>query len=1129
MNFKKSLIAIIVGLALIISALPTNLNKLFLKTSASSNEAYNSPATVDVGGSFEEDKTAPEKWTVDAKYEDIESLEGDDNKDSTSYNGIISTDPLGWDKYYLDIIEDWMEEWDKSHEFEVALNRTKVKEALETALLGDNKLLTNPLVQGFNADKTESYKILAMLSGSTFTKYLKDDESDIEIQNSDRKAFVTYTSNSFKLDQYSFYAITFYVKTTDGAKVNVSLTGDIEKEVFTPFQTPSSTPKTYYFYSQLNSDKSISKTFLSETPNTADSIIIDGHKYIADGDEFIIDTTDGAYDASLNGYTVKFDNKTTLASPDGWEKRTIYISTTKETSISLNLALGSEDDYSTGNAFFDDVTVTKMQLLDFYQSASNSATSAIIDNREILKANQNDTTSRNYTVLEDFETSVSWKAVNADLETVDLTTVEESTVTKLEDTFPSNNPSNKNKVLKVNAHDKSDIIINSDKITLDQGRYYRISFWATSTNSGSKISVEFIGTKADGSTSTTKDTSKPFQNGRDEEKPSSVNNFWTNYVFYVRSTTEMETSATIKITVSAGQILYFDNLVIENTTKAEYSDTSNNKIDLATSFKDQIIGNGNFFDYNSVEEKNYSNPLPPSNWTNTTKADVYEYYEKASSDKFTKAYLENDAKLTFNAEKTTITYDGKEYVKAEDSNTYNYFEQDKIVSKFVLMEDQKFEYDVNKSAYYNKTHDLEIETTIVAGIVNGTTKISNILRITSTSKEATTYKSPLINLSSTNSVYIIAIDVKTDIASRANIRLVDTNDKVYASFKDVSTYNSSTGTSDWKTVKFYVGTGLENIKLYLELEFAESIGTLEFRNIYGLKTSTTTILDGKLNKTHEELTNEGIAVVNLAKETFIEHSNSINSTTHLYDANLYEQEKLDGKTSGIFGVLDTTAPHSDFSSITSKDAEVSPYVLIVKNNAGESTQINALKKFTIAKEKALQITITAKVEGLTDGKCATISFGDLNAAFEITSNEYKEYTLYIDNTESDKASTVKYYISMLETAGTLVIDNITVTSLNNLDSANSEYPDGDTDTVKFVTTNQSETEEEKEETKTDDLTAEEEDNTLEIFLAVLSSLLLVAAIIFAVLYTRFKALHKPRKQREKNIVSGTDDGQKGFV
>ena len=48
-------------------------------------------------------------------------------------------------------------------------------------------------------------------------------------------------------------------------------------------------------------------------------------------------------------------------------------------------------------------------------------------------------------------------------------------------------------------------------------------------------------------------------------------------------------------------------------------------------------------------------------------------------------------------------------------------------------------------------------------------------------------------------------------------------------------------------------------------------------------------------------------------------------------------------------------------------------------------------------------------------------------------------------------------------------------------------------------------------------------------MAVFSSLLLVAAIVFAVAYTRFKALHKPRKKGEKNWVSETDNGEKGFV
>ena len=445
------------------------------------------------------------------------------------------------------------------------------------------------------------------------------------------------------------------------------------------------------------------------------------------------------------------------------------------------------------------------------------------------------------------------------------------------------------------------------------------------------------------------------------------------------------------------------------------------------------------------------------------------------------------------------------------------------------MSDQKFSYNVNKSAYYNQTHDLELPTSVVAGIVNGSAKGSNILRITTSSSESTKYKSDVIKLSSTGYMYIIAIDVKTDIEARANIRLVDKNDKVYSSMTEISTYDPNNGTTDWKTVRFYVGTGLETAELYLELEFVKGIGTLEFKQIEVKPCTSASELDKKLSKTHEELKEEGIRIVDLSKENFIEHSDTLNSTTHLFDANLYEKVDLVGKTSGIFGVLDTSAPHSDFASITAKDSETSPFVLVVRNAAGQSIQLNALKSFTVAKQKALQITFTAKVEGLTAGKAATVSFGNLNASFDIKNSEFTEYTLYVDNLEAEVSTIVKYYISMLDTAGTLVIDNIKVSSLTSLSSAESTYPDGDTETVKFVKTTASKTATEETKENTDDLTPEDENNTLEIFLAVFSSLLLAAAVVFAVAYTRFKSLHKPRKKGEKNLVAGTDDGQKGFI
>ena len=1125
-NFKKTLISLVLGLALVLTAIPTNLTKLFPSASAEVKKAYNSPAKVEINGTFETSSSVPEKWNVTSKYEDIEAVEGNDDKDSTSFNGIVSTNMSGWNTFYEDLIDDWIENWDKTHASGIAdSKRETVADELKDILMTSNPLLANPLTHNYNGEDSEAHRVLAMLSGSTFTKYLNADESALDILNEDRKAFITYSTNNFALDQYSFYKITFYVKTTDGAKLNVSISGDIEKDAFTDINTATPAPQTHYLYSFY--DGANTSTFYSTTAPTSATLTHSGNTYKLDGDEFVADTTDP--DSPLKSHKITYKNESVLASSEGWEQKTIYISTTTDSTIRLNFSLGSEDEYSTGNAFFDEVEVTKIQLLDFYKNAVNTSSISTVDNREILKSNQNNADSRNYTELENFEDGISWTASNVDLEKVDLLAVEEGSATGFEDTFPANNASNNNLILKVNAHDTSNIVLNSDKITLAQGRYYRISFWATSSYSNAKLTAELIGTKADGATASSKDSGSPYITSRNDDNPSDVNNFWTEYIYYVRSTAEMETEAYLKITVNAGQVIYFDNLVIENVTKFEFDNSKSNKIDLATTIKNEIVLNGNFFNYNTVDIENYIRPLPPANWTNTKTQDVYEFYKTASSSKFTEAFLEDDTKLSFNAEKTTITYDGKEYVKAEDSKTYNYKEGDKIVSRFVLMEDQKFEYDVNKSAYCNKTHNLELPTTVVAGIVNGTTKASNILKITTSSKEATTYKSALFKLSSTNAAYIIAIDIKTDIATRANIRLVDTNGNVYSTMNDVSTYDAKNGTTDWKTVKFYVGTGLETADLFLELEFVEAIGTIEFKNIYGLKTTTTSIVDNKLSKTHDELQAEGIRVVNLAKETFIEHADKVNSTTHLYDANLYEKAELSGKTSGIFGILDTSAPHSDFASITAKDVETSPYVLVIKNNAGESTQINSIKSFTVAKSKALQLTITARVEGLTEGKYATISFGDLDASFEVKSNEFTEYTLYIDNTESDKASLVKYYISMLETAGTLVIDNVTVTSLNNLDSAESTYPDGDTETVKFVkTTLSSETEEEKEETK-DDLTAEDENNALEIFLAVFSSLLLVASIAFALVYTRVKALHKPRKRREKNLVNETDDGQKGFV
>lgn len=1114
-KFRKNIFALLLGLVFALCAIPANIGSIFAKAD-DIKDAYKTPSTVDVSGSFESTTTStPDKWTLSATYES-----GKD-EDSSSFNGVISTEITGWDKQYEDWLDEWIETWDTNHKFDFGdSDRATIENELKTTHIVKN---TTPLVPEYDPNKTKEYKVLAMMAGNVFTQYVNETTSNVEITKELRKGYVKYTSNSFSLDQYSFYKISVFVKTTDGANASISLEGDIEENPFTAISTSVTGAGTEYFVYTL-SDGTNTTTFVNTTANTTASLTYDGHKYNYDSESktYKPDTTDSAYTETIADYVISYNDKSTTANASDWTEYTIYVSTTTESSINLVLALGNETTKSSGNVYFDNVTVTKIQLLDFYKNATSSSTVAVYDNREIL--NQNDTNSRNFNVIQDFETANTWTVSNAPLDNTDLILVEEETATGYKQTFPQNNTSGINKILKVNNHDSSEVKIETDKFALERNTYYRISFWALSSQSTATLTVELFANKASGTSSSVKDTTKPYVSGRTDDT-SHVDNFWVNYIFYVKAPAEKASEGYFNITMASGSTVYFDYLVMERVTKEEYTDSKNNKLDLSTTIKDSLVTNGNFFDYDSVDVDNYSNPLPPSNWSNTTTADIYEYYSTATDEKYSKAYLEKD--LTFTEDKTKITLDGKEFVKAEDADIYNYKDDDTIVEKIILVKNQMFSYNVNKSAYINTSYDLSIDTNIIAGIITGSST-SNILSISTLVSESTAYKSAIIDMESTGSVYILTIDVKTDITANVNLKLVDSKENVYASLSNINTFNRTTLQEEWKTYKFYVYTGLETVELQLVLEFNKNVGTAQFKNINGLSTSTTSIVTDKSKLSHEELLDNGIAIVNLQQETFIEHSNKINSDTNLYDTNLYKKVEIDGKTNGKYGILDTNNPHSDYSSITAKDSEDSPYVLVIKNDAGESTKLEATRTFTLSSNKYMKITVVARVDGLADGKFATIDFTSLDKSFEISSSEFTEYILYVDNSDSDDSKTITYTLSLLDTAGLLIVDSISIESPQDLSDAKSSYPDGDTDTVKFVVVNEDITDDEEDDEK-EPLEIEEEDNTLEIFFAVLSSLLLVVAIVFAIVYTRVKTLRKPRRRNEKNKVIESDDGQKGFV
>lgn len=1106
----KSIIATTLGLIMALTIIPTNLKNLF---AFGAKDPYETPSTIDIGGSFEDNQTSsPDKWTYSGEFDN------DKDDDSTSTSGVISSDLTGWDTTYTTWLENWLENFKTTHKLDITedADMAKVISALKTDLPKTN----SPLIPNYQMNSASNgFKILKLSAGKTYSKYLNDTKTDAELISAIRKGYIAYTSNDFKLDSYSFYKITVFVKTTDNGTASIYVGGDLDKSAFDAIESSGETLKTYYFYSFSNGS-SDTVSFISETEPTATTLTYNGDVYNLDADgTFKIDTTQENYTSDKANYTISFKNKQETASFSDWKQYSIYISTTTETSINLSLALGTKNNKSEGNAYFDDVKVEKIRLLDFVNNAINSSNTVVFDNREITTPRN--TNSRNYTTIEDFETAHDWTLVNAPLDDTDISMVEEPLTTGYVETFKNNNPTGVNKILKVNNHNSTSVVLKSADIDISKLRYYRLSLYVQSTTD-TPIEVKLIGKNASGSDVESKNSSSAYITK--EEGSTSLTNFWVAYVFYIEAPALKDTTARLEITVGENSITYFDNLVIENVTKSEYSDTKDSKITLNTSIKDPIIENGNFSSYENVKIDEYSNPLPPANWSSVKKQDVYEFYADPTKSTVTKAFFADDLTI----ENDTITYDSKTYTKADGSNDYTTKDENgKILSKFTLVKEAVFSYKATKSGYVNDNYkDLVITSNIVAGILPFNTS-TNILKITASSSESMTYKSSVIKLSKTSSLYLLSASIKTDENTKATLRLVDSDGKIYGSISNVSTYNTESSSSDWKLVKFYVGTGLDTKELYLEIEFVEASGTLEIKDVKGLVTSSTEVLTEKLKKTTLEMVKENISIVDLSQETFIEHSLTLNPSTNLFDPNLYKLVEIENTTAGIYGILDTTNAHADYTSITAKDKEASPYVLVIKNQAGQSTKLESIKKFAVESKKYLKITILAKATGIEEGKFASINFGSLNTTFNITNSEdYTEYTIYVDNSNGSETASIDYNFELLNSAGTLVIDSIKIESPENLDSAKSSYPDGDTDTVKFVKLNSTDS---SDDTKKDELTTEDKSNTLEIFLAVFSSILLVGAIVFALVYTRLKAKIKPRKKPEQNKVDDTNDGEKGFI
>ena len=164
---------------------------------------------------------------------------------------------------------------------------------------------------------------------------------------------------------------------------------------------------------------------------------------------------------------------------------------------------------------------------------------------------------------------------------------------------------------------------------------------------------------------------------------------------------------------------------------------------------------------------------------------------------------------------------------------------------------------------------------------------------------------------------------------------------------------------------------------------------------------------------------------------------------------------------------------------------------------------------------------------------ATISFDNIEVSFNINTadftdsatNNYKTYTLYVAT--GDSSITLNPTISLIGAEGTLAVDSIVLekSSQSVFDGLSEDTADQvivNLTTPKEEAETETETEETEEPTKTN--------NTLEIFFVVLSSIILVVAIIIAVVFSGTKRLpSKKREQIDAKFELDEEDDEKGFV
>lgn len=432
-------------------------------------------------------------------------------------------------------------------------------------------------------------------------------------------------------------------------------------------------------------------------------------------------------------------------------------------------------------------------------------------------------------------------------------------------------------------------------------------------------------------------------------------------------------------------------------------------------------------------------------------------------------------------------------------------------SGIIRINPSKFNIDAQN---YGNPSNPGLDTATYDSISNSEYYNENVLMLRNRSHEEIYYASTENTLTSKVSTAKFAIDVKTLDNAIAFVRLVDSDGNIVASIEDINTNN------EWKTVSLYVKNGISSLSLKMLV------------GMKGNGTNQYVFYDCAVYKTEEYVEGEYSVYVNLLKNGFTSKTSKVvenTSTLKIYEINGFSVYSSVNSADAVYGVVDVK---ENSSLKTYSDAE-DGYLLAINNAVDNYTIISSDYTYSLSGNSYYEISVYVKTDfssatsngetygayielvGLNDNGEIVLDEENTNKFDNIVTsttdnNGFVKYSLYV---LSEKEQKVKILLGLGKedslTEGTVYFDDLNVTDITEAEYA--EQQASSTTLVSKVievptTDNNNE----------DTTTKEKEDSGVNVF-ALMSSILLILALIFAIAGVLIRKRNEDKPAKPKKI------------